>query len=74
MQKVIVLSKGKEFVVLRRARKLHVCHECGQAIPKGVFYVEDHINYLRRSHYDRVWKKWVTNKICLLCWKGPLPK
>jgi len=71
--KVKVLTKGKEFIVLRKASKNYVCHECSQTIPKGVFYVEDHINYLQRSKFDKVWKKYYLNRICLLCWKGPLP-
>lgn len=27
MSKVLVLKPDKEFIVLRRARRLHVCHE-----------------------------------------------
>ena len=72
MRKVIVLSEGKEFIVVRKARKLHKCHECGHGIPKGVSYVEDHINYLQKRRDGSVWKKWYRNAICLLCWKGRL--
>ena len=72
--RLLVLKPKKEFVVLRKARILHVCHECSQAIPKGVYYVEDHINYLQRTREGKCWKKWYVNKICLLCWRGPLPK
>jgi len=70
----LVLKPDKEFIVLRRARKSYVCHECGQVIPAGVLYVEDNINYLVKSRYGTVWKKWYKNKVCLLCWRGPLPK
>jgi len=74
MGNILVLKPGKEFIVLRKATRNHTCHECSQTIPKGVLYIEDNINYLQRSRYDKVWKKHYRNKICLLCWHGALPK
>jgi len=73
MSKVLVLTRGKEFIILRKARKLHQCHECHHGIPKGCSYVEDHINYLMRKRDGGAWKKWYTNPICLLCWRGKIP-
>jgi len=71
---MLVLKPDKEYVFLRKARKNYVCHECSQTIPKGASYIEDRINYLTRSRYDYVFKKWYCNKICLLCWRGPVPR
>ena len=70
MVRIKVLKKDKEFIILRKANKNHVCHECSQTIPKGVSYIEDHINYLQKSKFDVIWKKHYVNRICLLCWKG----
>jgi len=73
--RVLVLKPGKETVILRKARKQHVCHECGGIIPKGVYYIEDRINYLRRRVRSGEGYKWYhVHKVCLLCWKGPIPK
>ena len=74
MAKIIVLKPGKEVIVRRKARKNYICHECSHTIPKGVDYIEDNINYLTRTRYDKVFKKYYRNRICLLCWKGPVPK
>lgn len=78
MPKILVLkrdSRGRaiEYIIKRKARKLYVCHDSGKAIPKGAVYIEDHISYLQRRKDDSVWKKWVTNKICMSAWRGPLP-
>jgi hypothetical protein len=62
-----------EFIIIRRAREEHECHECNMPIIKGLFYVEDHLKYYV-SHHRGGWNKFYTNKICLNCWKGPLPK
>jgi len=70
---VLVLKRGREYIVLRKARKLHVCHDCGKAIPKGAWFVEDHVCYLQRRKEGGVWRKWVTNRICMTSWRGPLP-
>lgn len=75
MLKLQVLKPQKEYVILRKARKNHVCHECNGTIPKGIFYIEDHISYIKHSKKDGHGYFWrVTNKICLLCWKGIIPK
>ena len=73
MVDLLVLHPHKEHIILRKSIKTHQCHECHQIIPKGCFYVEDHINYPKRGKHDGLlW--FVTNKICLLCWKGELPQ
>lgn len=74
MVNLLVLKPGKEYIVLRKANKNYVCHECGKPIFKGCFYVEDHINYLQTTREGRVFKKHYTNRICLKSWKGPLPQ
>jgi hypothetical protein len=68
-----VLKKGKEHIILRKASKNYVCHECGKPIFKGDLYIEDCINYVTKTRYDKVFLKWYHNKICLKSWKGPLP-
>jgi hypothetical protein len=73
MVKILVLKPGKECIILRRATKNHICHECEKTIPKGVLYIEDRLTYLNTTREGRVYKKYVTNKICLLSWKGPIP-
>lgn len=73
MANVLVLKLGKEYIVNRKARKTHLCHECHKPIEKGEWYIEDHINYLQKSRFDVVWKKHYTNRICYGCWRGPLP-
>lgn len=74
MAKIIVLKPGKEWVAKRKARTNKLCHECSKPIFRGDFYIADSINYLQRSRYDRVWKKYYVNAICLKCWRGPIPK
>lgn len=74
MANVLVLTPGKEYIVLRKARKNYVCHDSGRSIFKGEMYVEDHINYITRSRYDTVFLKWYVNKISLKAWRGPLPR
>ena len=73
MVRLKVLTPKKEFIISRKARKNHVCHECKKTIPKGSLYIEDHINYLRRKSSGEGFKWRVINKICLLCWKGEIP-
>ena len=68
-----VLTKGKEIIYSRIAKKNHKCHECNCLIAKGTLYIEDHINYAKRTVNGRGYKKWYNNKICLLCWKGEIP-
>ena len=84
MNKMLVLTPGKEYIVLRKAAKSHVCHECKRGIPKGASYIEDHLNYAS-SQRPRGLMKYVkknasggylayyVNRICLLCWRGELP-
>ena len=69
--KVYVLTPGKEYVKLVKANKNSLCHECGRPIFKGEKYISDHINYVVRSRYDKVFLKWYVNKICLRCWCNP---
>lgn len=74
MVKLKVLSPKKEYIILRKAIKNHQCHECKEAIKKGDEYIEDHINYLKRKKGGEGFLWRVTNKICLKCWKGEIPK
>jgi len=71
--RVKALKPGREYIVLRKARKMHVCHECKNVIPKGVLYIEDHINYARRARSGEGFLWWHTHKVCLLCWRGVIP-
>jgi len=73
MVNLLVLKPGKEYIILRKATKNYVCHECGKPIFKGEHYVEDHINYITKTWSDYVFKKHYVNRICLKSWKGPLP-
>jgi len=73
MVRIKVLTPKKEFIVLRKARKNHVCHECKRLIPKDAKYIEDHINYVRRKRSGDGFLWRVTNKICLDCWRGEIP-
>jgi len=69
-----VLTKGKETIYTRIARKNYRCHECGCLIAKGTTYIYDSINYLKRTGADgKGFKKYYNNHICLLCWKGEIP-
>lgn len=74
MAKIIVLKPGKEYIVLRKARKNYVCHDSGKPIFKGEEYIEDHINYITSKRYGGAFLKWYVNKISLKAWKGPVPK
>ena len=74
MAKIIVLKPGKEYIVLRKARKNYVCHDSGKPIFKGEEYIEDHINYITPKRYGGAFLKWYVNKISLKAWKGPVPK
>jgi len=67
------LTKGKEFIITRTARKNYYCHECGALIAKGTDYIEDHINYATRRIDGGGFRKYYCNKICLVCWKGEIP-
>jgi len=61
----------KEYVVKRRASKLHRCHECKRFIEKGEEYYEDHISYARpnpRQGIGFVW--WHRHVVCEGCWRG----
>lgn len=74
MAKVLVLKQGKEYIILRVARKTHVCHENEQhIIEKGDKYIEDHINYIVPRMGRKPFKKYYRNKICLRCWRGTIP-
>ena len=68
-----VLKPKKEYVVLRKARKSHRCHECDCEIRRGTCYIEDHICYVRRRREGSGFLWRVSNKICLVCWRGPIP-
>ena len=74
MVAIKVLKPKQEHIILRKATKNHRCHECKQNIPKGTFYIEDHLKYIKRKRVGEGIYWFVTNKICLLCWKGPIPK
>lgn len=74
MAKIIVLKKGKEYIVLRKARKNYVCHDSGKPIFKGELYIEDHINYITAKRYGGAFLKWYVNKISLKAWRGSVPK
>jgi hypothetical protein len=73
MPKIIVLKPNKEFIILRKANKNHICHDSGKPIYKGEQYIEDHINYLTRKRDGSCYLKWYVNKISLKAWKGPVP-
>lgn len=74
MVNLLVVKPGKEYIVLRKARKNYLCHECSKPIFKGTYYIEDHINYLQSNRYGQVFKKHYVNRICLNSWKGPIPQ
>ena len=65
------LVPGKEYIVLRKARKNYLCKECGKPIFKGEEYIEDCINYVKPRFGMKPFLKWYRNKICLKSWKGP---
>ena len=75
-------SKGRETVILRKARKRHLCHQQlrdgiliqRHFIEPGEYYYEDHINYTQRRRYGVGYIKHHIIKICTKCWKGPRPK
>lgn len=73
MVKLKVLKPKKEYIILRKAIKDHVCHECGKIIPKGAYYIEDHLSYVRRRKSGDGFLWYHVHKVCLLCWKGPIP-
>lgn len=70
---MLVLKPGKEWIESVQARKLYLCHECHKPIEKGEYHIVDHLNYLMKSRYDKVWKKHYANRICFGCWHGPVP-
>lgn len=74
MVRLKVLKPKKEYIYARKAIKDHVCHECKGTIPKGAIYIEDHINYARRKSRGEGFLWYTTNAICLLCWRGEIPK
>lgn len=74
MDKKVWLKPGKEYIVKRKARKNHVCHECSKPIFKGEYYIEDVIKYVTPRFGKKPFLKWYHNKICLKSWRGIIPK
>ena len=81
--KVVFFGKqGREIVILRKARKRHLCHQQlrngiriqRHFIELGEHYFEDHIRYTQRRGYGVGYIKHHKIKICTKCWKGPRPK
>ena len=73
MVRLKVLTKGKEYIITRKANKNHRCHECHCLIAKGTNYIQDNINYAAPTRDGGGYKKYYTNKICLICWRGDKP-
>ena len=69
---VIFHKPKKEIAYLRKANKRHTCKECGSLIPKGDYYVDDHVNTVKRNRVGEGYLVWYRNKICQDCWKAPL--
>lgn len=67
------MKPGKEYIILRKARKNYVCHDSGKPIFKGEYYIEDHINYITRRRDGSSFLKWYVNKISLTAWRGIVP-
>jgi len=77
MPRILILKPGKEYILLRKARKNFLCKECGKPILKGEYYIEDHINYLVPRRGAVPFKKWYVNRICVRSWRHhmiPLPE
>jgi len=74
-------SQGIETVILRKAKKPHLCHQQLRKeiqiqrhfIKPGEYYFEDHIRYVQRRTYGSGYIKHHKIKICKKCWKGPRP-
>jgi len=73
MSGMVIFSKPtKEIANLRKANKRHICKECGSLIEKGEYYVDDHVNTIKRGRGGEGYKYWYRNKICQGCWRAPL--
>ena len=62
-------SDYREFVVKRKAKKYHVCNECGMRINLGEEYYADSFGREHNPHRAGSYE-YYTHKVCENCWRG----